>query len=126
MHGGPIRIEHWDVAFNQGRAAALNMLGEEAPYETVPYFFSDLADWASFEYVGPAFGWDEEVLRGSFEGGEFTNWYIDGGRVRAALTIGRSHELDHARRFIGGGVELDRSGRALLGDPDGDLAALSG
>ena len=33
-------------------------------YEVVPYFFSDLADWASLEYVGPAYEWDEEVWRG--------------------------------------------------------------
>jgi 3-phenylpropionate/trans-cinnamate dioxygenase ferredoxin reductase subunit len=125
MHGGTIRIEHWDTAFHQGRTAALNMLGGDAPYDTVPYFFSDLADWASMEYVGPAFGWDQEVLRGSFEDGEFTNWYIEEGRVRAALTIGRSDDLEHARRMISGGAELDASGRALLGDLDSDLAALS-
>ena len=49
-----MRIEHWDVAFNQGKTAALNMLGREQPHDVVPYFFSDLADWASLEYVGPA------------------------------------------------------------------------
>jgi 3-phenylpropionate/trans-cinnamate dioxygenase ferredoxin reductase component len=27
VHGKPMRIEHWDVAFNQGKTAALNMLG---------------------------------------------------------------------------------------------------
>ena len=27
LHGRPIRIEHWDVAFNHGKTAALNMLG---------------------------------------------------------------------------------------------------
>ena len=31
------------------------------PYREVPYFFSDLADWASFESVGPADEWDEVV-----------------------------------------------------------------
>jgi 3-phenylpropionate/trans-cinnamate dioxygenase ferredoxin reductase subunit len=125
MHDGPMRIEHWDVAFNQGRTAALNMLGAEEPYEVVPYFFSDLADWASFEYVGPAFGWEEEVLRGSFADGEFTNWYVDAGRVRAALTLGRSKDLEHARRMISAGADLDASHRALLADPDGDLATLA-
>jgi 3-phenylpropionate/trans-cinnamate dioxygenase ferredoxin reductase component len=123
MHGGPIRLEHWDVAFNQGRAAALNMLGQELAYEVVPYFFSDLADWASLEYVGPAYAWDEEVLRGSFEDGAFTNWYLEGGRVRAALSIGRS-DIEQASGLIAKMTELSDSDRALLADPDGDLSSL--
>ena len=45
IHGGPMRIEHWDVAFNQGKTAALNMLGRGVEHDVVPYFFSDLADW---------------------------------------------------------------------------------
>ena len=53
-NGRRIRVEHWDVAFNHGKTVALNMLGQDAPHDVVPYFFSDLADWASLEYVGPA------------------------------------------------------------------------
>ena len=29
VHGGRMRIEHWDVAFNHGKTAALNMLGRD-------------------------------------------------------------------------------------------------
>ena len=54
VHGGHVRIEHWDVAFNHGKTAALNMLGRDVPHEVVPYFFSVLADWGELEYVGPA------------------------------------------------------------------------
>ena len=53
VHGRRIRVEHWDVAMQQGIHAAGNMLGEDRDYDVVPYFFSDLADWASLEYVGP-------------------------------------------------------------------------
>jgi 3-phenylpropionate/trans-cinnamate dioxygenase ferredoxin reductase subunit len=125
VHGHPLRIEHWDAAFNQGRIAALNMLGEDVPNDVVPYFFSDLADWASLEYVGPALEWDEEALRGSFDDGEFTNWYLHRGRVRAALTIGRSDDLEHARRLLASGAELGDSERTLLRDTEGDLAGLA-
>lgn len=53
LHGGaPLRVEHWDVAFNQGKAAALNMLGKDQPYLEVPYFFSVLADWGSSNTSG--------------------------------------------------------------------------
>jgi 3-phenylpropionate/trans-cinnamate dioxygenase ferredoxin reductase subunit len=100
IHGRPIRVEHWDVAFNHGKTAALNMLGRDQPHDVVPYFFSDLSDWASLEYVGPAMQWDQEVVRGSLDAGEFSVFYLEGGRVAAALSVGRSDDLEHARRLI--------------------------
>ncbi len=126
MHRESLRVEHWDVAFNQGRTAAMNMLGMDVDYDVIPYFFSDLADWVSLEYVGPAYEWDEEVVRGSFDDGEFTNWYLQDGRLRGALTVGRSEDLQHARRLIAAGVKLDGQARAALGQPDSDLAGVGG
>jgi 3-phenylpropionate/trans-cinnamate dioxygenase ferredoxin reductase subunit len=123
LHGGDhVRIEHWDVAFNHGKTAALNMLGGDVAHETVPYFYSVLADWGELEYVGPAYEWDEEVLRGSHVEGSFTRWYLHKGAVRAALTFGRSDDLDHARRLIASGAVLAERDRAALGDADADLA----
>ncbi len=124
LHGKAMRIEHWDVAFNQGKTAALNMLGRDVPHEVVPYFYSVLADWGELEYVGPAHEWDEEILRGSFEGGEFTNWYLQNGRVVAALTWGRSDDLDVARRLLAQKPVLDAAAQAALGDLDADLGAV--
>jgi 3-phenylpropionate/trans-cinnamate dioxygenase ferredoxin reductase component len=122
-NGRRIRIEHWDVAFNHGKTAALNMLGQDAPHDVVPYFFSDLADWASLEYVGPAASWDRELVRGSIESGEFSVWYVKDGRVEGALSIGRSDDLEHARRLIADRTDLG-DGADALADVDGDLAAL--
>ncbi|MEA2407012.1 MAG: 3-phenylpropionate/trans-cinnamate dioxygenase ferredoxin reductase component [Thermoleophilaceae bacterium] len=119
VHGGPVRIEHWDVAFNQGKTAAFNMLGRGLEHNVVPYFFSDLADWVSMEYVGPGSG--DPVLRGSMEDHEFTVFYVDEGRVKAALTVGRSDDLDHARRFISEKTDVDT---AALADAGSDLAKL--
>jgi 3-phenylpropionate/trans-cinnamate dioxygenase ferredoxin reductase component len=123
VHGARLRVEHWDVAFNQGKTAALNMLGQETPHTVIPYFFSDLADWASLEYVGPAQDWDEEIVRGSFVDGEFSLWYLRDGRVLAALSVGRAEDLDHARRLIAAGARLGEE-RAALGDLDSELDAL--
>ncbi len=123
LHGRRLRIEHWDVAFQQGRHAARGMLGEAAPYRVVPYFFSDLADWASMEYVGPAADWDEVVWRGDRDGGAFSAWYLQGDRVVAALSVGRSEDLLHARRMLESGAPIG-SGKAALADPDADLEAV--
>jgi 3-phenylpropionate/trans-cinnamate dioxygenase ferredoxin reductase component len=122
IHGTHLRIEHWDVAFNQGKTAALNMLDRATPHDVVPYFFSDLADWASLEYVGPAREWDAEVVRGSLENGEFSVWYIKDRRVAGALSVGRSDDLEHARRLLAEGVDVgDRLAElaSLESDPGG-------
>lgn len=124
MHGGHVRIEHWDVAFNQGKTAALNMLGRDVAHETVPYFYSVLADWGELEYVGPAYDWDEEILRGSFADGadgSFTNWYLKDGKVKAALTFGRPDDLEHAKRLIVGADVLNEGEQGMLADEDSDL-----
>jgi 3-phenylpropionate/trans-cinnamate dioxygenase ferredoxin reductase subunit len=124
VHGGRrIRVEHWDVAFNHGKTAALNMLGQHVVHDAVPYFFSDLSDWAAIEYVGPAYDWDHEVIRGSTDDGKFTVFYLHEGRVAGALTVGRPDDLAHARRFIADGVEIGE-GADALGDLSTDLEAL--
>jgi 3-phenylpropionate/trans-cinnamate dioxygenase ferredoxin reductase subunit len=123
VHGRRLRVEHWDVALQQGQYAAKAMLGELEPYRVVPYFFSDLADWTSLEYVGPAEKWDEIVWRGDRDGGEFTAWYLDGGRLSAALTVGRSDDLMHARRLIESGADVSGD-REALADVDSDLDAV--
>ncbi|HST54308.1 MAG TPA: FAD-dependent oxidoreductase [Solirubrobacteraceae bacterium] len=124
LHGRSLRIEHWDVAFNHGKTAALNMLGEDKPHDVVPYFFSDLADWASLEYVGPARDWDEEIVRGSLEQGSFSNWYLKDERVVAALSVGRSDDLEHARRLIATGDQLGAE-RVKLGQLDCELGTIA-
>ncbi len=119
--GAHIRVEHWDVAFNHGKTAALNMLGRDVPHDVVPYFYSVLADWGELEYVGPAYEWDEEIVRGSLEDGAFTDWYLKDGVVKGALTWGRSDDLDTARRLIVSGAVLEDAERQGLGDLDTDL-----
>jgi 3-phenylpropionate/trans-cinnamate dioxygenase ferredoxin reductase subunit len=121
VHGRRLRVEHWDVAIQQGIHAARNMLGEDLDYDVVPYFFSDLADWASLEYVGPAYEWDEEIWRGDRDSGEFLVWYLKDGRVAGALSVGRPEDLAEARRMLADGVEVSGSLDALA-DPDSDLS----
>ena len=126
VHGRRLRVEHWDVAMQQGIHAAGNMLGDDRDYEVVPYFFSDLADWASLEYVGPAQDWDEEIWRGDREQGEFSVWYLKDGRVAGALSVGRSEDLAEARRMLADGVDVSAARdahRRRRQRPVGDLLA---
>jgi 3-phenylpropionate/trans-cinnamate dioxygenase ferredoxin reductase component len=119
VHGRHMRIEHWDVAFNQGKTAGLNMLGRGVDHDVVPYFFSDLADWTSMEYVGPGSG--DTVVRGSLDAHDFTAFFVDEGRVVAALTVGRSDDLEHAKRLLVSRAQVDP---AALADESKDLGSL--
>ena len=123
VHGRRLRVEHWDVALQQGRYAGAAMLGEEQPFKAIPYFFSDLADWASLEYVGPARDWDEVVFRGVRDSGEFSAWYLKDGRVAAALSVERSEDLVKARELIESRADVSAQ-RDALADPDSDLKSL--
>ena len=114
LHGRPARVEHYEVAAGHGRTAARNMLGQDVVHDEVPYFWSDLADWATSEYVGiaGAEGWDDEVVRGSLDGDAFTIFQLREGRLVAAVTVGRSDDLDEARRLIASGEAVDRDALA--------------
>jgi 3-phenylpropionate/trans-cinnamate dioxygenase ferredoxin reductase component len=126
VHGRRLRVEHWDVAMQQGQHAARSMMGDAKPYDVVPYFFSDLADWAGLEYVGPATDWDEVIWRGDRDAGEFGVFYLKDGKVAGALTVERSEELAHARTLLAEGIDVAADeAKALLGDPDSDLAELT-
>ena len=125
VHGSRLRVEHWDVALQQGKHAAGSMLGDGEPYREVPYFFSDLADWVGLEYVGPAYEWDELVWRGDPDSGEFSVFYLNGGRVAGALAVARSEDLTHARRLLESGADVS-SQKGALGDAETELDEVGG
>ena len=52
---------------------------------------------------------------------DFTAFYLDDGRVAAALTVGRSDDLEHASRFLTEHTKVDP---AALADPGTDLGSL--
>jgi 3-phenylpropionate/trans-cinnamate dioxygenase ferredoxin reductase component len=109
LHGGRVRIEHHEVARAQGRAAAAGMLGTRRPYSELPYFWTELSDWCMAEWVGITERPEREVVRGSLDDGEFSVLHVAGGRLVAALSVGRGDDLAHAQRLIVAGTDL--SGR---------------
>lgn len=100
VHGCLLRVEHEDHAIEQGRTAARNMLGEEAPHVAVPYFWSELADWARLESLGPAMHWDAEIVTGSVDSGQFTIWYTRDDRIVGTLSVGQPEVIEAARPLV--------------------------
>lgn len=121
LHGGPVRIEHWDAAFEQGKTAGRNLAGQDVAHEAIPYFWSDLADWTGLEYLSRGRTEGEPAIRGSLDDGSFTAFWLAGdGRLVSALTVGRSDDLEHARRLMSTRATPDR---AALADESTDLAS---
>ena len=85
---GRLRVEHWNNAFQQGRAAARTMLGGTQPYDYVHSFWSDQYEHA-IQYVGFAARWDRLVFRGRPESRKFLGFYLQGGVVLAAIGLNR-------------------------------------
>jgi NADPH-dependent 2,4-dienoyl-CoA reductase/sulfur reductase-like enzyme/nitrite reductase/ring-hydroxylating ferredoxin subunit len=89
--GEPIRVEHWRVAEQHGRVAALNMLGRDARYDAVPFFWT-IQYMKRLDYVGHAAAWDSTVLHGDLGKPEFLVYYVKDGRVAAAAGMGRDQD----------------------------------
>ncbi|HEY9241299.1 MAG TPA: FAD-dependent oxidoreductase [Streptosporangiaceae bacterium] len=120
--GTSIRVEHWANALHQPQAAARAMLGQDASYDRLPYFFTDQYD-LGMEYSGyvPPGGYDEVVLRGDVAGREFLAFWLSGGRVLAGMNVNIWDQTDAIQ-------ELVRSGQPVaagqLADPERPLAGL--
>src|SRR5215207_8865631 len=95
--GRRIRVEHWANALNSGPAAARSMLGQDVPYDAVPYFYTDQYDaYPSIGmeysgYVGPE-GYDQVIIRGDATirtdaNPEFIAFWVKQGRVLAGMNV---------------------------------------
>lgn len=96
-----IRVEHWQNAMRQGANAARNMLGERVVYDEIPWFWSDQYD-ANLQYAGFHTKWDELVVRGQLDSGDFLACYLNDGRLDAVVGINRAKDVRRAMPIIKG------------------------
>ncbi|HSL33726.1 MAG TPA: FAD-dependent oxidoreductase [Candidatus Limnocylindrales bacterium] len=105
FYGRRLRSEHWANAKFQGSAAGALMLGANAPFDRIPYFYSDQYD-LGMEYTGVASPSDTLVVRGSLADREFVAFWVSGGRVVAGMNantwdVAKSIErLVRSRRIV--------------------------
>jgi 3-phenylpropionate/trans-cinnamate dioxygenase ferredoxin reductase component len=122
LTGRRIRVEHWANALNQGPAAARNMLGANAAYERVPYFFSDQYD-VGMEYSGFPSDWDEVVFRGDVDAREFIAFWLQDRRVVAGMNVNVWDVTGPIQELIRSGRPVDRE---RLVDTDVALEEIAG
>ena len=97
--GESVRVEHWRVALQHGRAAARALLGETEPFSGVPFFWTKQYG-VSFRYIGHAPGWDECVIDGDLGERTFLAYYLKENRVVAVFGVGRDPELCAAEEAL--------------------------
>lgn len=99
-NGRHIRLESVQNATDQGRSVALSLVGRPEPFEKVPWFWSDQFD-LKLQIAGlvPASG--TTVVRGDPEGGRFSVFHYNAGRLVAAESLGRPTDHMFARRCLG-------------------------
>ena len=117
-YGRRLRVEHWDNAIRQGRAAAANILGAHKPYERIPYFYSDQFD-LGMEYRGYAPEWEQVIIRGDVAKRRFHAFWLVDGRVKAAMNANLWDDGKSLRQLVESEEAVDR-GR--LADPSVPLA----
>ena len=83
-------IQHWTNADHHGRRLGRCLAGEDAPYDLVAYFFSEVFGTKIGLLGDLDGGHDELVLQGSLEEGQLLGFYLREDRLVAALVIGQS------------------------------------
>jgi 3-phenylpropionate/trans-cinnamate dioxygenase ferredoxin reductase subunit len=118
--GRGIRVEHWEVAKNQGRWIGAAIAGGHAPYTRLPYFWSDQYD-VSLEYRGQASGDDRAVWRGDPKTRAFSVFYLRNGLVAGVLSMNDKKTNEAGGKLIESRRPVDE---AALADTGVDLSEL--
>lgn len=103
--GGRIRLESVNNAFEQAKVAAATLLGQEAAYTGVPWFWSDQAD-LKLQIAGLSTGYDEVVVRGEPATEKFSVLYYRDGRLIAADCINHPVEFMAIRHALARGATV--------------------
>ncbi|MFH8442981.1 NAD(P)/FAD-dependent oxidoreductase [Streptomyces sp. NPDC018026] len=117
-----VRVEHWANALNQPETAALSMLGQDAVYDRLPYFYTDQYD-LGMEYTGytePG-GYDRVVFRGDRDARRFIAFWMSGNRVLAGMNVNVWDVVDPIRALVESRAGVDD---ARLADPAVPLDSL--
>ncbi|MCL3836810.1 NAD(P)/FAD-dependent oxidoreductase [Aeromicrobium duanguangcaii] len=100
-----LRVEHWDNAIRQGRAAADVLLGLDTTHDWLPYFFTDQFE-LSMEYVGRAGPDDRLEIHGDLTANRFIAYWFDGQNLlTAAMNVGIWDVSDTLREMVGRRVD---------------------
>jgi 3-phenylpropionate/trans-cinnamate dioxygenase ferredoxin reductase subunit len=105
-YGRRVRLESVDNAFEQAKAAAMNLLGREIAHDKIPWFWSDQFD-NKLLIVGLSQDYDAQVLRGDPAARAFSVCYLKGRELIALEAVNHMKDYIAARRVIAERTPMD-------------------
>ncbi|MGH2929723.1 MAG: NAD(P)/FAD-dependent oxidoreductase, partial [Solirubrobacteraceae bacterium] len=121
LYGRPLRVEHWQVAREQGRTVGRSVAGAVQAHADLPWFWSDQYD-VKLQYLGNARGFDQELWRGERASGRYAIFYLKDGLIDAVLAVNDARTIRFSRELIRRRQPVDPG---LLAAPSTDLRALA-
>lgn len=104
--GQRIRLESVQNANDQARTAVQHIMGENAPYDALPWFWSNQYD-LKLQTVGLSMGHDQTLVRGDPASRSFSVIYLREGQVIALDCVNQTRDYVQGRALILGGSKLD-------------------
>ncbi len=102
---GRVRLESVQNGVDQARSVAAAIVGKPAPYDKVPWFWSDQRD-LKLQIAGITAGHDAAILRGDPESRSFSVFCFRDGRLIGVELVNRPADHIIARRLLAGDPRL--------------------
>ncbi|KAK2185912.1 hypothetical protein NP493_217g03019 [Ridgeia piscesae] len=103
-----VNIQHWQMAGQQGRIAALNMLGKDTEIRSVPFFWTVFFG-KSLRYTGYGVGHDDIIIQGDLEGMKFIAYYTKGDYVVAVASLNFDPIVAQAAEMFNAGKTITKA-----------------
>ncbi|MCF8176515.1 MAG: pyridine nucleotide-disulfide oxidoreductase, partial [Burkholderiaceae bacterium] len=101
------RLESVQNALEQGKSAALALLGRERPFSATPWFWSDQYD-VKLQMLGLTAGFDQAVTRGPVDAGaattKFSVYYFRAGKLIAIDSLNQPGDHMNGRKLFDKGI----------------------
>ncbi|MEP7057833.1 MAG: FAD-dependent oxidoreductase [Caldimonas sp.] len=120
-HPSAVRLESVQNSTDHARSVAARIAGKAAPYDKLPWFWSDQGD-LRVQMCGLADEGDDVVVRGDPASGRFSVLRYRGERLTAVETLNQPAEHMALRKILGAGAAL---GREQAVDPAFKLNAVA-
>ncbi|MCO7736557.1 NAD(P)/FAD-dependent oxidoreductase [Brucella intermedia] len=101
--GRRVRLESVQNATDQAKHVARTIVGREAPFREIAWFWSDQGDM-KLQTAGLSFDADRHILSGNPEENAFSIFHFAGDRLLAVDSINRPADHMIARRLLAAGI----------------------
>ena len=114
--GACIRLESVQNANDQANVVAKGIVGDEAPYHAVPWFWSNQYD-LKLQTAGLSTGHDQAILRGDPAARSFSIVYLKAGKVIAIDCVNATRDYVQGRMIVTAGLRASPEQLADAGTP---------